>query len=106
SVSPCWSHMQSSAVCLGRLAVFLLQSLPPTSERRGTGMTVRMLYGAVAAIALTSVAAPAYPQDLLPRDQGGLVTVAGCSQMGGKHGDEYVLASPIPGPVNSVQEAT
>jgi hypothetical protein len=69
-------------------------------------MTVRMLYGAVAAIALMSVAAPAYPQDLLPRDQGGLVTVAGCLQMGGKHGDEYVLASPIPGPVNSVQEAT
>jgi hypothetical protein len=75
-------------------------------------MTVRYVCGAVTALVLTCGAptvARANPQThdpgFLPAEESGMVTVAGCLQRGGKHGDDYVLTNPIQGPINSVPEA-
>jgi len=54
--------------------------------------------------------APAQSQtrdgSLLPPEQGGVITVAGCLQFGGKNGDEYVLTNPKLGPIANVAEDT
>ena len=76
-------------------------------------MTVRYVCGALAAILLTCglpVIAPANAQvhdaNLLPPEESALITIVGCFQLGGKHGDEFVLASPSLGPKTAVPEAT
>ena len=76
-------------------------------------MTVRYVCGALAAILLTCGlpgSAPANAQthdaSLLPPEESALITIMGCFQLGGKHGDEFVLASPTLGPKTAVQEAT
>jgi hypothetical protein len=74
-------------------------------------MTVQYVSGALVAIMLTCglpTIAPAQTRDasLLPSDQSGLITVAGCLQRGGKDGDEWVLTNPRLGPIANVPEAT
>jgi len=74
-------------------------------------MTHRDLRSALAALML-SVAIPSFTPahaqtrdaSLLPPEQSGVITVAGCLQLGGKHGDKYVLASPKLGPVENVPD--
>ena len=74
-------------------------------------MTVKSRWGALTAVLLTCgvpVVAPAYAQDrstVLPTDQSGWVTVAGCLQPRGTHPNKYALASPMPA-VDSVTEET
>jgi hypothetical protein len=41
---------------------------------------------------------------LLPPEEDGVLTVAGCLQRGGRNGDKYVLASPMRGPIPNVPE--
>jgi hypothetical protein len=66
----------------------------------------------MAAIALTCGVAvgPAYAQTrdggLLPPEESGLITAAGCFLRGGHDDKDFVLAQPKLGPVNSVPEAT
>ena len=78
-------------------------------------MILRSVFGAtVVALAFGSIAVqPAYAQrrdgSLLPQEKGGDVTAVGCllkgtSVRGGK--DDYVLARPRRGPINSVPEAS
>ena len=69
-------------------------------------MTLRYVSGALTAIALICglpTVAPVYAQTrdatLLPPEQSGTLTVAGCLQV---HDDEYVLASPRVGPIANV----
>jgi hypothetical protein len=76
-------------------------------------MTLRHVTGAFTATVLTCgllTALPAHAQTrdggLLPPDQSGVITVAGCLQLGGKDGDEYVLAIPTPGPIANVPVET
>jgi hypothetical protein len=74
-------------------------------------MSLRYVCGAVAALAL-SIGAPAVTpayaqsQELLPPEESGPVTAAGCLTIGGKNGDQYVLTHVVPGPLASVPEAT
>jgi hypothetical protein len=53
-------------------------------------------------------AAPADAQtrdaSLLPPEQSGVITVAGCLHRGGEDGDKYVLAGPKLGPIANVPE--
>ena len=76
-------------------------------------MTLRFMGGALATVVLIGnvlTVAPALAQardaTLLPPEEGGLVTVAGCLQRGGKDGDKYVLTNPRIGPVANTPEAT
>jgi hypothetical protein len=75
-------------------------------------MTLRHVSGALTAVVLISgllTVAPARAQrdaSLLPPEEHGTITVAGCLQMGGKHGDEWVLASPRLGPIANVPVGT
>ena len=65
-------------------------------------MTVRCVCRALSAIILTigwAAVAPANAQSLLPPDQSGEITVAGCLQRGGTGGDKFILASPRLGSV-------
>lgn len=69
--------------------------------------------GAITAVVFAcGVAAiePAHAQlrdgGLLPQDQSGLVTAVGCFVRGGDDGEDYLLAHPKQGPVNSVQDET
>ena len=69
-------------------------------------MTLRHVSGALTAIALICglpTVAPVYAQtrdaNLLPPEESGTITVAGCLQF---HDDEYVLASPRVGPIANV----
>lgn len=69
-------------------------------------MTLRHVSGALTAIALICglpTVAPVYAQtrdaSLLPPEESGTITVAGCLQV---HDDEYVLASPRLGPIANV----
>ena len=71
-------------------------------------MTLRYVSGAFTAIAIALISglptvAPVYAQTrdatLLPSDESGTITVAGCLQV---HDDEYVLASPRVGPIANV----
>ena len=67
-------------------------------------MTLRLVSGAFAAIALTfglPTVTPAQTRDarLLPPEESGTITVAGCLQ---NLDDEYVLASPRLGPIANV----
>ena len=68
-------------------------------------MTLRYLSGAsivtLLACGLTA-AAPANAQDLLPRNESGIITVSGCLVNGDK-ADKFVLANPRLGPVASVE---
>jgi hypothetical protein len=75
-------------------------------------MTVRDGCGVVTTIVLTcglATAVPSHAQtrdaSLLPPEESGTITVAGCFLRGGSDG-EYVLASPTRGPVASVPEDT
>ena len=75
-------------------------------------MSVRYICGAVMAVVLTCGAptvarAQTQGAEILPPDQSGVVTVAGCLQRGdADHKDQYILANPIPGPVDSVSQGT
>ena len=73
-------------------------------------MTIRSWCGALAAVLLTcgvTAVAPAYAQNsaLLPAEESGWVTVAGCLQPRGTSAGKYALASPMPA-VPSVSEET
>ena len=75
-------------------------------------MSVRYVCGAVTAVVLACSAptvARANPQtgyaEILPPDQSGMVTVAGClERRDADHKNQYILANPIQGPVNSVPD--
>jgi len=75
-------------------------------------MTLRHVSGALAAVVLICglwTVAPAQAQrdaSLLPPEEHGTITVAGCLQLGGNHGDEFVLASPRLGPIANVPVGT
>ena len=75
-------------------------------------MTLRHVSGALTAVVLICglwTAAPAQAQrdaSLLPPEEHGTITVAGCLQLGGNHGDEFVLASPRLGPIANVPVGT
>ncbi len=75
-------------------------------------MTLRHVSGALTAVVLISglwTVAPAQAQrdaSLLPPEEHGEMTVAGCLQLGGKDGDEFVLASPRLGPIDNVPVGT
>jgi hypothetical protein len=43
---------------------------------------------------------------LLPPEESGVITVAGCLQLGGEDGDKYLLANPKLGPIANVAEDT
>jgi hypothetical protein len=76
-------------------------------SRKEFGMTVQSARGALTAVALAgavAIVAPVHAQ-LPPADTHALVTVVGCLQMGGKHGDEYVLSDLTAGPATSTEEA-
>ena len=81
-------------------------------------MVLRYLGRTIAAIALTCgvvTVGPAYAQQrdggLLPPEESELITAAGCFVRGGEgtglgsRNDEFVLAKPKRGPINSVPEA-
>ena len=60
-------------------------------------MTVRYVCGALTAIVVTfglAAIGPANAQGLLPPEESGEITVAGCLQRGGTNDDKYVLANP------------
>src|SRR5687767_10897774 len=60
-------------------------------------MTGRYVCRALPAIILAlgwATVAPANAQSLLPPEESGDITVAGCLQRGGANGDKFVLASP------------
>jgi hypothetical protein len=75
-------------------------------------MTLRHVSGALTAVVLISglwTVAPAQAQrdaSLLPPEEHAELTVAGCLQLGGKDGDEFVLASPRLGPIDNVPVGT
>ena len=74
-------------------------------------MTVRYVCGACTAIILTfglTAIGPTNAQGLLPPDQSGEITIAGCLRAGRYHGDEdgYVLASPRLSPIGAVPQST
>jgi hypothetical protein len=76
-------------------------------------MTLRYVSGALTAIVLTCglptldpVHAQTRDSSLLPPEQSGLITVAGCLQLGGKNGDKYLLTNPRLGPIANVPEET
>src|SRR5688572_26107719 len=76
-------------------------------------MTLRYVSGALVAIvlicglpALDPVHAQTRDSSLLPPEKSGLITVAGCLQLGGENGDRYVLANPRLGPIPNVPEGT
>jgi len=68
-------------------------------------MTVRYLCGAVMAVVLTCGAPTVARAQILPPEESGMVTVAGCLQLrDADHKDQYILANPVPGPVDSVPD--
>jgi hypothetical protein len=72
-------------------------------------MVVRYLCGAGTAMILTfglAAIGPTNAQGLLPPEESGEITVAGCLQFGGTHGDKYVLASPRVGTVANLPADT
>jgi hypothetical protein len=76
-------------------------------------MTLRYVSGVLTAIVLICglpTLDPAYAQtrdsSLLPPETSGVITVAGCLQLGGENGDKYLLANPRLGPIASVAEKT
>jgi hypothetical protein len=76
-------------------------------------MTLRYVSGAFTAIVLmcglpTLDRAHAQTRDssLLPPERSGVITVAGCLQLGGENGDRYLLANPTLGPIANVAEET
>src|SRR5688500_5861277 len=63
-------------------------------------MTGRYVCRALPAIVMKlgwAAVGPANAQSLLPEDESGEMTVAGCLQRGGANGDKFVLASPTMG---------
>jgi len=76
-------------------------------------MTLRYVSGALIAIVLSfglPTVGPAHAQtrdaSLLPPETSGVITVAGCLQLGGENGDKYLLANPKLGPIANVPEGT
>ena len=72
-------------------------------------MTVRYVCGGLTAIILTfGVAAigPTNAQGLLPPEESGEITVAGCLQRGGSNGDHFVLARPRLGSIANLPADT
>ena len=68
-------------------------------------MTVRYLCGAVMAGLLTYGVPTVASAQILPPEEEGMVTVAGCLQIrDADHKDQYILANPVPGPVDSVPD--
>jgi len=68
-------------------------------------MTVRYLCGAVMAGLLTYGVPTVASAQILPPEEEGMVTVAGCLQIrDADHKDQYILANPVPGPVGSVPD--
>jgi len=68
-------------------------------------MTVRHVCGAVMAVVLTCGAPTVARAQILPPEESGMVTVAGCLQLrDADHKDQYILANPVPGPVDSVPD--
>ena len=75
-------------------------------------MTLRCMSSAVIAVVLScsvwivaSAGAQTRDASLLPPEQSGVITVAGCLQLGGKNGDRYLLANPQLGPLSNVPKA-
>jgi hypothetical protein len=57
------------------------------------------------AVVLTCAAPTVARAQILPPEESGMVTVAGCLQLrDADHKDQYILANPVPGPVNSVPD--
>jgi hypothetical protein len=71
---------------------------------------VSAVFTGIVLICTMPIVAPAYAQtrdaSLLPPEQSGVITVAGCLQLGGKDGDRFVLANPKRGPIANVPEDT
>ena len=68
-------------------------------------MTVRYVCGAVMAVVLTCGAPTVARAQILPPEEEGMVTVAGCLQIrDADHKDQFILANPVPGPVDSVPD--
>ena len=68
-------------------------------------MTVRHVCGAVMAVVLTCGAPTVARAQILPPEESGMVTVAGCLLLrDADHKDQYILANPVPGPVDSVPD--
>jgi hypothetical protein len=77
--------------------------------KEGTEMMHKFLTVGFTTILLSYglIIAPANAQrdaSILPPEEGGRVTVAGCLALGGKDGDELVLANPRLGPIESVTD--
>jgi hypothetical protein len=57
------------------------------------------------AVVLTYGAPTVARAQILPPEESGMVTVAGCLQIrDADHKDQYILANPVPGPVDSVPD--
>jgi hypothetical protein len=57
------------------------------------------------AVVLTCGAPTVARAQILPPEESGMVTVAGCLQLrDADHKDQYILANPVPGPVDSVPD--
>jgi hypothetical protein len=76
-------------------------------------MTLRYMSVALTVIVLSCgvlTVDPAHAQtrdaSLLPPEQSGVITVAGCLQLGGKNGDRFLLANPKLGPIANVPDET
>ena len=68
-------------------------------------MTVRHVCGAVMAVVLTCGAPTVARAQILPPEESGMVTVAGCLLLrDADHKDQYILANPVPGPIDSVPD--
>ncbi len=68
-------------------------------------MTFRCVCGAVTAVVLTCGAPTVARAQILPPEESGMVTVAGCLQIrDADHKNQYILANPVPGPVDSVPD--
>ena len=62
----------------------------------GAFIAIMMIYG----LAIPNTARA----QLLPPEEHGVITVAGCLQLGGDNGDKYVLANPRLGPIANVSD--
>jgi hypothetical protein len=57
------------------------------------------------AVVLTCGAPTVARAQILPPEESGMVTVAGCLQLrDADHKDQYILANPVPGPIDSVPD--
>src|SRR5688572_10394648 len=109
-------HQSSRSVGLTlseRICIVRTASLRHRSGERGQDMTLRYMSVALTVIVLSCgvlTVDPAHAQtrdaSLLPPEQSGVITVAGCLQLGGKNGDRFLLANPKLGPIANVPDET